>query len=562
MDWPVTALFFVPPLLEGWRARKELPFSWLGAERSMGAYLVCIPVLLWLFEFLSPPIVWDAVLDHFRYAREVSRVHQIPFHWVNHTGDMPKAAELVLAGFWNLGGEPLSKLSLAIPWLLTLWLLGLFGESDLRWIKWIFITCPYFLATYAFGYVEGFLAFWEVTALFCFWKGLEEPKATSWFYLSAYFLGMAFTVKYTAVLAIGPVLVLGIYWKWTRKASVVFHPATILFFFLPVFPWALKNGLAFGNPIYPLAASLFHSAVGYSPEMERGLLEDTGIPWSAGPVQIFRALWNCFFTESNGINAALTPLVIMSLPWAWGASRKKGFFLVGSFCGLFLLGWIFISTSLRHASGGVVLLALLAAMIWASILGQKDVWGRTLCVLGLALSFWLCLSTQLNTTAPYASALGLEDPLLRLKRHYTYDTDTYAAYRFIESHSDPADKVMAFGVWQTYPLQRTAFVDFKWKKPIFLDWASHCRTAGQLAQKLHEEGVTYFLYQQWEARAMSKMEKDFKLEVMSSQEYLRFWQFYTEPVLRGDNTSVYLIRNVPLAQPRVLDQVPGLSEGE
>ena len=570
LDGPLTALFFAPALPEGWRARKRFSFPPLWDGNFLRPFFFVIPVLLWLFEILSPPLAWDAVLDHFRYAREVSRLHQIPFHWVNHTGDMPKAAELVLAGFWNLGGEPLSKLSLALPALLTLCLLGLFlreegGSSQTGAL--VFLSCPFFLALYSFGYAEGFLAFFEVAALYCFWKGLQKPRVACWFHLAAFFLGMAFTVKYTAALAIGAVLILGIYWKWTRKAALGLHPAVVLFFLLPAVPWILKNAMAFGNPFYPLATSVFGTSFGYGPGMEKGLLEDTGIPWNAGFFEAGRTLWHCFFSASNGVNAALTPLLVMSLPWAREAFRKKTVLFVGGFCGLFFLGWVFISTSLRHASGGVVLLALLAAMAWENALRRKEGWGRALFHFGGALSFWICLSTQLTTTAPYASALGLEDPLLRLKRHYTYDTDTYAAYRFIENHSDPWDKVLAFAVWQTYPLQRTAFVDFKWKKPLFLEWASQCRTADQLAEKLREEGVVYFLYQQWEAKAMSNVEKDFELTGMPLSEYERFWGCFMEPVKYEDvpegypeNTVLYRIREKPLVKPFPLGRLPGLEK--
>jgi hypothetical protein len=105
-----------------------------------------------------------------------------------------------------------------------------------------------------------------------------------------------------------------------------------------------------------------------------------------------------------------------------------------------------------------------------------------------------------------------------------------------------------------------AFVDFKWKKPIFLDWAAHCRTAEQLAEKLHEEGVRYFLYQEWEARAMSHVEKDFSLEGMPIQEYVRFWQLFMEPEEKYKNSSIYEVRTTPMRTPRKLFQLPGLQE--
>lgn len=237
--WPLTVLFFVPVLWEGVKEWQYLELGkWWRVPQSWG-WLGIMPILLWAFEYLSPPLVWDAVLDHFRYAREVSRLHQIPFHWVNHTGDMPKAAELVLAGFWNLGGEPLSKLALLLPALLTTWLLKNFSEGKRdkdSTASWIFWTCPYFLALYAFGYAEGFLAFFEVTALFCVWRGLEDPKKSFWLPLAAFFLGTALVVKYTAVLAVGALFLLIFYETVFQKKkirmnfSTVFWPLSCQFF--------------------------------------------------------------------------------------------------------------------------------------------------------------------------------------------------------------------------------------------------------------------------------------------------------------------------------------------
>jgi hypothetical protein len=547
-DWLLTALFFLPPLSAGWDEWKGLNFRDRRPAPSAWMPLGAAAAVLWVSEYLSAPLAWDAVLDHFRYAREVSRLGQVPFHWVNHTGDMPKAGELILAGFWNLGGESLCRLSSALPALLTVWLFGAFvgGVGKERGsAAWIFFTCPYFLALYAFGYVEGFLAFFEVLALYCLWRALDWPHHSIWMRSAAFFFGLALSIKYTAVLGIGAAGALLLYEKGIGRNRVRVGWAPLFLFILPLFPWFLKNWLAFGDPFYPLAISFFGSPVGYSPEMERGLLSDTGLPAGAGFFHVFVTLWDSFFTASNQVNAAWTPLAAMSLPWIWGALRNKLARFLLMFSVLYFGEWLFISSSFRHAVGGALVLVLLSALAWQQAFQEKGKWAKPLFGLGVLLSLWLCLSTQLTTTAPYASALGLEDNLYRLKRHYSYSTDTFSAYHFIEAHSDPYDKVMAFAVWQTYPLERTAFVDFKWKKPIFLEWASHCQTAEQLAQKLHEEGVRYFLYQRWEAGAMSKMEKDFQLTGMPVSEYERFWQWFMEPALEGENSIVYRVRTTP-----------------
>ncbi len=561
--WPLTTLFFIPPILKGLEEWKTVSLLWQGFGKNKRALWLAIPLSLWIFEYLSPPLVWDAILDHFRFAREVSRLHQILFHWTNHTGDMPKAAELVLAGFWNLGGENLSKFSSALPAFLTA---GLFLVFDREWkgrrnvSAWIFWTCPFFMAINSWGYVEGFLAFFEVLALYCSWKAFQEPKNQVWLPLMAFFLGTAFVVKYTAVLAFVAIGIILFNEKFVRKNPIKVNFVCLLAIALPMFPWLLKNWLAFDNPFYPLLTSVFGVGIGYSPVMEQGLLTDTGLPLGVGFVERLHGLWNSFFTTSNAVNAPWTPLVLMSFPWVWTSFKKRMGVFLFSFSILFLVGWFFISSSFRHASGGVVVLVLLASMAWEEALKKKDSLDRIAFGAGTVLSLWLCLSTQLTTTAPYASALGLEDPFLRLKRHFLYSTNTYSANKYIEEHSDSKDKVVAFAVYQDYPLNRIAFVDFKWKRPIFLQWVSKCKTAEQLANLLREEGVRFFLYQEQEALFMSKVEKDFNLAGMPASEYIRFWQYYMDPVKVFENSIVYEVRSVPLDLPQKFEPIPGFQE--
>jgi tetratricopeptide (TPR) repeat protein len=199
-------------------------------------------------------------------------------------------------------------------------------------------------------------------------------------------------------------------------------------------------------------------------------------------------------------------------------------------------------------------------MAWGEILKMKETRPKILFILGAVLSLWLCVSAQVKSTAPYPSALGFEDPLKRLKRNYLFDLDTYCAYRDIEDNSSARDKVLAFGVYQTYPLQRTTFVDFFWKKPIFLKWASSCRTAEQLANILRKEGVGYFLYQKNEAMMMSAREKEFQLSGMSTTEYIRFWRFFMEPMAQNENTFAYRVLSKPRVFPVDLVELPGLQE--
>ena len=560
--WPLVFLFFAPSLPAGWECFKTRIGPWRArAGKNWRSWALAIPALLWALEYLSAPIAWDAVLDHYRFAREVARLHQVLFHWVNHTGDMPKGAELILAGFWSLGGESLAKLSSAIPAILTACLLPAFGREGKGggWVAgWIFWTCPFFLALYSWGYVEGYLAFFEVLAVYCFWMALQNSRGGAWLPLCAFFLGTAFAIKYTAALALGPVLLIYVYEKVVRKNPLKINLVCFLIFALPLFPWFFKNWLAFGNPLYPLPTPFLGGGIGYSPEMEQGLLTDTGFPKDPLLSRITGEVWSSFFTASNGVNAAMAPLVVMVLPWFWTCVKKRIAIYLVSFSALFFTEWFFMSSSLRHAAAGTVLLAILAAWAWEEAIRAKQWAPKFLLTAGIALSLWLCVSAQLTATAPYASALGLEDPLLRLKRNYSFDLDVYQAYRGIEAHSEVKDKVVAFAVFQTYPLDRIAFVDFKWKRPVFYQWVSRCKTAEELTRLMRKEGVRYFLFQKKEAAAMAKLERDFNWVGLPMGEYDRFWRNYMEPVGSYENTMVYELKDKALERTLDLSRAPGL----
>jgi hypothetical protein len=558
---PLVAIFFFVQIPAGMTLLSKPWFrSWTLAQK----WLLLVGLLPWFFEYLSPPIIFDAVLDHFRFAEEVARLHQIPFHWVNHTGDIPKGAELIGAGFWALGGETLAHLLSALPFAGLIYL-GIMLARRLQVPEWpvvlILVACPFWMALFSWGYDEGLLAFYEVLALVGVMVGLGKNKSPAGLGICLFFLGAALGVKYTALFGWLGITGVFFYVVFLEKDRVRLDWQWIFLALIPCLPWLLRNELANGNPFYPMATDWFGGPPGFSSSLEEDLWQDTGrgaVGFSL--LGVVKTIWVDFGTARNQVGAVLAPLLLMAV-LLWGKllkfSQARALLL---FAAVFLGGWIVFCTNLRHAAGGLLAFALLSGLAWASGFKTSPKLLRWVFGLALMVSFWMVWVAQLNTTNPYGCALGFQDPLTRFKRNYDVDFDTFSAYEAIEKSSAPVDKSIAFAVYQTYPLRRTAFVDFFWKKPIFLNWASQCQTAGQLAEKLRREGVTCFLYQRLESALMSRKEKDFHLNGIPADEYARFWEYYTEPIGVFENSSVYRIRATPLSVPRKLIDLPGLEE--
>jgi hypothetical protein len=557
---PLVALFFLVQVPNGFRL---LSNPWLAGWKTWQKNLLLFSLLPWLFEYFSPPIVWDAVLDHFRFAREIARLHQIPFHWVNHTGDIPKGAELIWAGFWVLGGEGLARLSSALALVGALYL-GIVLARQWKVPAWplllILTACPFWLAIFSWGYDEGLLALYEILAFVALESAFRRKNQPVGFGLSLFFLGAALGVKYTAVFAWAGMAAVFLFEKLWNKKTVEFNWKWAIFILIPCVPWLLRNDLSNGNPFYPMATAWFGGPMGYNASLESDLWTDTGASsgWSLGGA--LKTVWLDFGTPSNQVGAPLAPLLLMGLPLWWKTGKLKGVGPWFIFSMVFLGVWIIFCTNLRHAAGGLLALALVSGAAWSLGLKYSTPLLRWVFGFGFLLSLGMVWINQLNTTSPYGVSLGFQNPLERLKRNYDADFDTFCAYETIEKNSAGCDKTLAFALYQTYPLRRTAFVDFFWKKPIFLNWASQCETADQLAQKLRREGITTFLYQRMEAAYMSRKEKDFELSGMPPAEYVRFWQFYTRPLALYENSSLYQVLSRPLERPRNLTDLPGLEE--
>ncbi len=557
----VTSLFFLLGFLAARPHWNELDAGWTEFRRVPNGWKAALGItaLPWLFEAFAPPTYWDALVDHFRFAREVSRTGLLPAGWINFNGNMPKAADLLIAGYWNLGGEPLAKMGLYLPLIGCLVLMG-------DWIKavggrrraaaLVLLGSPFFLPLFTGGFVEGALL-WYLALIFTLTL-LEPTPASSRVTARAtlFLLGGALSVKYTALFGLAGWA--GV-WAWRKIRGIPQAKPELGWVLLPLLPvagWWCRNILAVGNPVFPILATHFPPPPGFDSARIAAILRETAGPASRLPWDLARSAFRAFLTPANGMFVTLGPLAFLG--WAWFKSPPKGRWQIPTlFLAVYFLCWSLASTFLRH--GDLAALAFLAVSAYGMDLAwtQGGRLVRAFLVMAWVLAVWATVMGQISIGAPYAYATGLASPMGPLVNEYYAAPDDLAAYRWVEQKSNRSDRVLLFTSLIAYPIDRTAYFDYQWENPTLLRWAAEAGTAEKLARRLQREGVEWVVYHRLETGLFADMDRSFNSEGMTLDQWREFWGSYMEPVADLGNSLVYHRRAAPVPEPAFLPELPG-----
>ncbi len=256
----------------------------VSADLALAVALGCSLGVLLFAATLAPGSVWaieargyDALEYHLQAPREyyeAGRVHVLPH---NVYAQFPQQMEMLYLLLMHLRGGPWAA-AIACQLLhaacailavgtLALWLPG-------RWPRRAALllagTTPWLVVTGSLAYVEAGLVLFAVQAAGLL-IGALRARSAGWetALLSGLCAGLAAGCKYTAVALVAAPLVAGwllVPMAWSRRvrlAGVALAGVVVAFG-----PWMLRNAAWTGNPVYPLAWSLFDGR-GLSPEQHR-----------------------------------------------------------------------------------------------------------------------------------------------------------------------------------------------------------------------------------------------------------------------------------------------------
>lgn len=373
-------LFAVLGLHKELLSRHETAFLSRGEQRFRALVFV-LSVLSGIFIALvicsapAPELAFDALNVHLPYARECAVSHRaglIPNNW---SSVMPALPLMSYVTAFLLSGLTLAKLFNVLCYVLCGGII--FGFVRRWWgdlwasaASLLFWSSPIALYEGTTALIDLPLVLYSAIAIFSLLEWTVR-KEQVWLWLSAFGLGLAFGCKYHAAFWLGPVLSI-LLWEslvcrrvGIQKCAGLLARYALIVVLLSL-PWLIRAWAYTGNPVFPIANSIFRSPL-FPPSMQeaaRAMYLNEGVGTSL--LSLLKLPWTVTFHPGpfrGNLGILFLPGVFLAL--VRGKTRRLRYGLAGAL--LFFLTWALTAQEIRYLLPLLPLLCLLTA---AGFLGE------------------------------------------------------------------------------------------------------------------------------------------------------------------------------------------------
>lgn len=264
-----------------WSARRRLDrstprarWSWTRLLPGIGFAVAAGPFLaIMVLGSMLPTIDYDALEYHLQGPKEYHQAGRIDFLPHNVYTSMPFSVEMlhllgmeVLGDWWwgALAGQLLIALHAPAAALMIALAARRAGSPRAAWFAaLVYLTTPWVYRLAVLPYVEGPLGYYHAALLWAGWRAWTEadgPSRRRLWGLAGWLAGGAMACKYPALVsAVVPFGLLALAEAVRRRR---FGPlvAFTIGWSLVMTPWLGKNLVDTGNPVYPLAHTVFHGS--------------------------------------------------------------------------------------------------------------------------------------------------------------------------------------------------------------------------------------------------------------------------------------------------------------
>lgn len=370
---------------------------------------------------------------------------------------------------------------------------------------------PAFLLLSTGGYVDVGLTLFCFLSLYALFAWREKPTL-SMLILAGYFAGLAMGVKYTGGL---PALIGGLFilWENRRKAYSSMARDFAIYSgvaFIVFLPWAIKNYLLVGNPVFPFFYSLGSQKL--SPWVQNaagGYFEGLTEYQPRGFLALGRLVWDAavrgldFGGGMDVLGDFGWALLIGLMPCLWLCRRVTSVTrLLLGYALLFFIPWGMSRPVLRFLMPLAPIFSLLAAEGWAQGVAIQPPEIRWLCrgvLSALLASGFVIFFYVTNVLSVFTVPLGLEDRSTFLRHRLTY----YGAADFINQNTTPEASIFVLGDQRGYYYQRRVEISPVFNENPLVSWANAAATPAALVARVRQEGITHIVVNRSEMQRLA-----------------------------------------------------------
>ena len=392
--------------------------------------------------------------------------------------------------------------------------------------------------------VDGLLTFVLLLFFYAMEKGVSLKKGGGkWIVTAGIFAGLALSIKPTAIVALGAVL-LALLWRdgfpvLKKKGWIVF--SAILVF--EVGPWFLKNACFTGNAFFPYAISwmggrqfptwsyarLLHENQQFLP-MDHGFLSVLTLPWR-------------LTMPGAGDDQFIGPVLLAFLPlFLFLRFKNPSLKFLGR---TLLLSFVFgfsISHMLRFSMFAFVTAFLILSVSLETLPAQR--W-KTLWIGAVTASAVLCIGEYLFISAAWYDGWGIWSG-----RESRQD---YLAHKMGPSGGTMAEWVnrnlpkdaclLVVGDAQVLYYMRPVYANSVFDEQFFAAAAREEKDAAGILQRLKELGITYVVFDKLYGVVNSREYRQYELKEEEWRKLDDFVQEGLEPIIIENPVSLYRVRD-------------------
>lgn len=471
---------------------KQLPSDFRGTIYYFTILLVSLYLIIGALYALTPPMQSDGMRYHLAAIQEWLRRGRICYLPLNAFSNFPFLGEMHFVYGVAYGAPEVAQLIhyaffVACGLVLRALARRILVEHGLRWSSttqgsllawlpaWLYWTTPANAIVAAWPFIDQAVNFYWVLAAFAAILAADSMRRRS-FVLLGFFLGACLSAKYTSIgfaALLLFALLLSVIMKprcsattvgeWMRGTLIAMN-VTLLVSAI----WYVKNWYFTGNPLYPLAGSIFgygefgsENTALYARKMaEKGVAKNF-INLVLSPLHV-TFHWTRFEHHFLDGHALIAPLLAMGAVVACRRPRIRGLLLLPLILGAGIWAMWFASYQSNRMLGGALAFFMAIAPLGLAHVARSGVLWRA-GVLGVLLScvHGACYVLQYETVIHRPSIIHYLSGKTSRDEYLAEALNYYRAFRWLEQHAAPDAKVLLIGE------HRAFYAKFE---PVGSDW--------------------------------------------------------------------------------------------